>query len=83
MNEHVQRGWLRPIDARLALALLVTMSGGGYAVMHGQHENDAMTTQQAQQIGGMRTLIENANQHCTELRLQDLRDDFKGVRDAH
>jgi hypothetical protein len=84
MNDeaHESHGWLRPIDARLVLALLGSVGLFGGAYVHTSHESDAMTTQQAQQIGGMRTLIEQADQRCNELRIKDLRDDMR-QHDAH
>lgn len=77
MSEGHDHGWMRPVDARLALALLLTLSGGGYAVMRGSHESEAMTVQQSQQLGAMRTQIEQADQRCNELRIRDLRDDMR------
>lgn len=81
------RSFLRPVDARYALALLGTIIFGSGAVIKSSHDNDAITREQATALGEARTRYEQAIQHCNEREsdrthqdLSDLRREIQGNR---
>lgn len=78
-----RRSVLRPVDARLALALLATVGWGAKAAYdRGDYSRDL-----SNQLTSTRTELAYAREHCAEREsdrleqdLRDLRDQIKGSR---
>ena len=71
-RRHTDHGLLRPIDARLALAFLLTVGGGSVYVTKQHADVEGITVQQAEQLRADRSRYEDLQQHCYERELDHL-----------